>query len=77
MFHVVVRLNIIKDDTSVVKNINTATYQDLLAEGIIADGMLPKLENCFHALQNNVTKVCLGDMTMLVKNNTLFTTLTL
>lgn len=67
----------IKDENSVVKQINTITYQELLADGIIADGMLPKLHNCFHALENKVRKVCLGDVTMLNKNTELFTTLTL
>tara|TARA_R110001583_G_scaffold138601_1_gene290334 strand:- start:187327 stop:188115 length:789 start_codon:yes stop_codon:yes gene_type:complete len=67
----------INDDQSVVKHINTAAYETLLSEGIIADGMLPKLHNCFHALQNDVAKVCLGDVTMLDKNTELFTTLTL
>lgn len=67
----------IKDDESVVKHINSNTYKQLLKDGIIADGMLPKLENCFHALQNKVNKVCLGDMEMLAPNTTLFTTLTL
>ncbi|WP_339625227.1 acetylglutamate kinase [uncultured Maribacter sp.] len=67
----------ITDDNSVVKKINTAKYNELLADGIIADGMLPKLHNCFHALQNDVEKVCLGDVTMLDKNTELFTTLTL
>lgn len=67
----------IKNDESVVKHINSEKYATLLADGIIADGMLPKLENCFHALQHKVNKVCLGDMTMLEENNNLFTTLTL
>ena len=67
----------IKNDASVVKHINSKKYTELLADKIIADGMLPKLENCFHALQHKVNKVCLGDMTMLEKNNNLFTTLTL
>ena len=67
----------VKNDESVVKHINSSTYQQLLADGIIADGMLPKLENCFHALQNQVNKVCLGDMEMLSPKSTLFTTLIL
>ncbi|WP_282051355.1 acetylglutamate kinase [Maribacter aquivivus] len=67
----------INDDNSVVKNINTTTYKELLSAGIIADGMLPKLHNCFHALNHTVKKVCLGDVTMLDKNTELFTTLTL
>ena len=67
----------ITDDYSVVKNINTAKYKELLSQGIIADGMLPKLHNCFHALENDVQKVCLGDDSMLDKNSKMFTTLTL
>ncbi len=65
----------INDSKSVVKYINTAKYKELLSQGIIADGMLPKLHNCFHALQNNVEKVCLGDVSMLDKKTELFTTL--
>lgn len=67
----------IKNDVSVVKYINTKKYQELLEQNIIADGMLPKLENCFHALHNKVEKVCLGDSEMLKKDATLFTTITL
>ncbi len=67
----------IKNNESVVKHINSTTYEKLLADGTIANGMLPKLENCFHALQNKVDKVCLGDMEMLVPRTTLFTTLSL
>lgn len=67
----------IANDASVVKHINTIKYNELLEKGVIADGMLPKLENCFHALKNNVSTVCLGNMYMLEKNNDLFTTLTL
>ncbi|MFX0556464.1 acetylglutamate kinase [Maribacter sp. CXY002] len=67
----------ISDEDSVVKHIDTTKYQQLLNKGIVAEGMLPKLENCFHALNNNVNKVCLGDMTMLDDTSTLFSTLTL
>jgi acetylglutamate kinase len=67
----------ITDDHSVVKHINTSKYNELLSEGIIAKGMLPKLHNCFHALKNDVEKVCLGDVSMLDRNTELFTTLTL
>jgi len=67
----------IENENSVVKHIDTKSYQQLLNDGIISDGMLPKLENCFHALNQNVQKVCLGDMTMLDENSTLYTTLSL
>lgn len=67
----------IKNENSVVTDINTSKYQELLEQKIIADGMLPKLENCFHALHNNVNKVCLGDIEMIQPNAKLFTSITL
>lgn len=67
----------ISNDDSVIKNINSNSYHDLLQKKIIADGMLPKLENCFHALQKNVNKVCIGEISMLRPTSTLFTTITL
>ncbi|MEE9362632.1 MAG: acetylglutamate kinase [Cellulophaga sp.] len=67
----------VNDALSVVKQINTTTYNKLLDEKIIADGMLPKLKNCFHALHKNVGRVCIGNSTMLNPNTSLFTTITL
>lgn len=67
----------ITDENSVIKHIDTKKYKQLLENGIIADGMLPKLHNCFHALENQVKKVCLGDVSMLNEHEELFTTLTL
>jgi len=67
----------VNDDDSVVKHIDTKSYQTLLEQKIIADGMLPKMENCFHALQKNVHQVRIGDISMLDSKSTLFTTLTL
>lgn len=67
----------VADDDSVVKHIDSESYQELLEKKIIADGMLPKMHNCFHALNNKVQKVCIGDLSMLDTNATLFTTLTL
>ena len=65
------------DKNSVVKLINSKTYQELLDDKIITDGMLPKLENCFDALKNGVHKVNMGNTTMLTKENDNFTTITL
>lgn len=67
----------ITDADSVIQHIDSKNYQTLLNEGIIADGMLPKMHNCFHALQNHVKQVCIGDQTMLQEGSTNFTTLTL
>ena len=67
----------INDKNSVIKHINSNTYNELLEQGIIADGMLPKLENCYHALHHNVNKVCLGAIEMIKKNADLYTSITL
>ncbi|UOQ96920.1 acetylglutamate kinase [Hymenobacter sp. 5317J-9] len=47
----------ISDETSVIPKINLADYALLKESGVIADGMLPKLENAFDALQFGVEKV--------------------
>jgi acetylglutamate kinase len=45
------------DKTSVIKNISSLDYQKLKAENIISDGMIPKIDNCFEAINQGVTKV--------------------
>ena len=65
----------LNDDNSVIENINTKSYKKFIDEGIIADGMLPKLNNCFHAIENKVSKVCIGNPTMLFQTNSKFTTI--
>lgn len=65
----------INDHASVIGNITTKNYQTLKDQGIIADGMLPKLDNCFHAIENNVIKVCIGKPEMLFNATTKFTTI--
>jgi acetylglutamate kinase len=47
----------------------------LIDDHIISDGMLPKLNNCFHAIHNNVSKVCIGKPDMLLTTNTRYTTI--
>ncbi len=65
----------VSNEDSVIEKINNNNYQDLKNQGIIADGMLPKLENCFHAIANNVQKVCIGKPEMLFNSNSKFTTI--
>ncbi|PQB07087.1 acetylglutamate kinase [Polaribacter filamentus] len=65
------------DTNSVIKLINSKKYLELLNDGIIANGMLPKLENCFDALKNGVHQVKMGNTSMLTKENDNFTTITL
>ena len=47
----------VNDSQSVIAKITPATYAELKQQGIIADGMLPKLENAFDALNYGVEKV--------------------
>lgn len=54
-----------EDDESVIELLNKVKYQELLDEKVISDGMLPKLHNCFEALEAGVTRVYLGDSGLL------------
>ncbi|MDD7884387.1 acetylglutamate kinase [Flavivirga sp. 57AJ16] len=67
----------INDKKSVIKHIDTKLYAELLEQGTIADGMLPKLENCFDALNNGVSTINMGNTSMLTQENDNFTTITL
>jgi acetylglutamate kinase len=50
----------VRDEKSVIPEINPTTYSSLKQQGIIAAGMLPKLENAFDALRQGVEKVIIG-----------------
>ena len=65
----------VNDDNSVIENIDTLMYQDLIEQNVITDGMLPKLNNCFHAIENQVSKVCIGKPEMLFQTNSIYTTI--
>lgn len=67
----------INDKDSLIKHINSDIYKDLLNKGIIADGMLPKLENCFDALHNGVNTINMGNTSMLNQEDDNFTKITL
>lgn len=67
----------VNDNQSVIENINSEMFKDLVDKKVISDGMLPKLTNCFHALNNRVSKVHIGNCDMLFNHATLHTTLEL
>ena len=67
----------IEDKNSVITHINSKKYEQLIADGTIADGMLPKMQNCFNALNRGVQKVKIGDASMIDKAATLYTTISL
>ena len=54
-----------QDENSVIKHLNRRSYEELKDQKIISEGMLPKLHNCFHALDKGVSKIFLGDFTLL------------
>ena len=47
----------IKDEGSILPEINIDFYQELKAEGVIVEGMIPKMDNCFDAIRDGVSKV--------------------
>ena len=67
----------VNDDGSVIETITQSSYKELLHAQVIYAGMLPKLNNCFHALEHQVSKVCIGKPEMLLDSEAIFTTLTI
>jgi acetylglutamate kinase len=65
----------INNEDSVIENISTKNYKTLVDTGVISDGMLPKLANCFDAIEKQVSKVCIGKPEMLFNSNSKFTTI--
>ena len=62
----------VHDEDSVIPLIDTKNYEELKMNGIIAKGMLPKLHNCFEALENGVQEIRIGNTEIFLGNN-LFT----
>lgn len=67
----------IENEASVIENINAEIYQKLKKDGTIADGMIPKIDNCFDALQNGVSKVIIGNPEVITGTNMKHTNLVL
>lgn len=57
------------NDDSVIAHIDKKKYLKLLEKKVISDGMLPKLLNCFEALEGGVSKVSLGNASLLQNNS--------
>lgn len=58
-----------EDETSVIPYINEPAYRQLKANHIITEGMIPKMDNAFDALNRglvNVTMGCAADLTELL-----------
>lgn len=57
------------DDDSVISVLDSEFYQQLKSENKVHSGMLPKLDNCFRALENGVSEVKIGDGKLLSDQN--------
>ena len=50
----------VDDPGSVIREIPADAFEQLKAEGIVAEGMIPKLHNAFKAIENGVQDVFIG-----------------
>ncbi|MBL4707144.1 MAG: acetylglutamate kinase [Flavobacteriales bacterium] len=67
----------IDQDKSFIPQLTVADFDQLKTAGLIYGGVLPKIENCFHALRYKVQKVRIGGVGQLKKNTTVFTAFSL
>ena len=58
----------IEDETSVITLINKEKYLQLLQDKKLADGILPKIDNAFAAINSGVKEVLIGDANDLLQN---------
>jgi acetylglutamate kinase len=50
----------VDNENSLIKFLNPDIYSDLKSKGIINEGMIPKLDNAFEAINNGVKEVFIG-----------------
>lgn len=58
----------ISDPDSVIHHLSKSLYLDLLPQKVFADGILPKLENAYAAIDAGVKEVLIGEAGDLIKN---------
>ncbi len=63
-------LESIDNESSVISLINKEKYKQLLEDKKLADGILPKIENAFAAIDSGVKEVLIGDANDLLQNIT-------
>ena len=59
-----------EDENSVIHTIDKIKYQHLMSEKKLSDGILPKIENAFAAIDAGVQEVLIGDANDLIQNTT-------
>lgn len=55
---------------SVIQRMNPQLYQEMLQDGSLADGILPKLQSAFRAIDAGVQEILIGDAADLIQNTT-------
>lgn len=60
----------VDDENSVIRNINKNRYQQLLEEKKLFEGIIPKIDNAFAAIDAGVGEVLIGDARDLLRNTT-------
>lgn len=58
----------VNDDKSVIRHLTQKKYTELLTQGILTDGILPKLESAYAALATGVKEILIGEAADLLKN---------
>ena len=58
----------VDDNQSVITHLPKKLYDEYVEQGIFADGILPKLENAYAAIEAGVKEVLIGESTDLIKN---------
>jgi len=62
-----VLMDVARED-SMIQRLPKSMYRDYLAKGVFSNGMLPKLENAFAAIDAGVHEVLIGQAESLLKN---------
>lgn len=60
----------VNDDASVIRKLDRNYYQQLKEEKKLFEGILPKIDNAFTAIDAGVSQVLIGDARDLIKNTT-------
>lgn len=50
----------VEDESSLIRSIDPPYYHELRRQGIINEGMIPKLDNAFEAIKQGLKEVCIG-----------------
>ena len=65
----------VENEDSVIETIDANSYQQLKESNVIFEGMIPKLDNCFYALEHGVQNIHLGKPAMIFESKTKHTTI--